>query len=111
VEGRAQRPAQKRGTRLPEDWRPTDITRGWTLERLTAADAAVELEKFRNHWLSKTGKDATKLEWDRTWRNWVLNARPTGRASPTSTADDRVNDGLRLANTLRAEENRKELPA
>jgi outer membrane protease len=71
----AERPAPKRGTRLDEDWRPSEETRDWTLERLSSQDAATELEKFRNHWISKTGRDATKLDWDRTWRNWVLNSR------------------------------------
>lgn len=42
-----------------------------------------EAIKFRNHWTSKTGKDATKLDWSRTWQNWVLNARiPNGHAKP-----------------------------
>lgn len=81
---RTARPAPKRGTRLTPDWRPSDEDRRWTLERLDQATAAVELEKFRNHWIAKTGKDATKLDWARTWRNWVLNARsPNGRASPS----------------------------
>ena len=104
--GRAEHAAQKRGTRLPESWRPSDEARAWTLQRLTAADAAVELEKFRNHWLAKTGRDATKLDWDRTWRNWVLNSRPAnGRASPkASTADTRALDAHALAARLRSEE-------
>lgn len=86
----AERPAQKRGTRLPDDWRPCDATRTWTLERISSTEAAVELEKFRNHWIAKTGKDATKLDWDRTWRNWVLNAhgRAPSRGRPQQETDD-----------------------
>lgn len=85
----AKRPAPKRGTRLPDDWRPSDETRAWTLQRLSQSAAAVELEKFRNHWIAKTGKDATKLDWDRTWRNWVLNSNGrTARASPQQETDD-----------------------
>lgn len=105
VEGRTERAAQKRGTRLPDDWRPSDHDRAWTLERLTPADASLELEKFRNFWQAKTGKDATKLDWGKTWRNWVLNARPNGRASPKgSTADTRALDAHALANRLREQE-------
>lgn len=26
--------------------------------------------KFRNHWVAKTGKDATKRDWKATWENW-----------------------------------------
>lgn len=30
----------------------------------------LEGEKFRDHWVAKTGKDATKTDWLATWRNW-----------------------------------------
>lgn len=26
--------------------------------------------KFRNHWVAKSGKDATKIDWYATWQNW-----------------------------------------
>jgi hypothetical protein len=107
-----------RGSRLTANWTPSDDTRQWTIQQISAADVVDELEKFRNHWISKTGKDATKLDWDRTWRNWVLNSNGyrTGKAARArgSTADDRVNDGRNLAEQLREEERnaqRKELPA
>ena len=29
---------------------------------------------LRNRIEGKTGKDATKLDWPATWRNWMLNA-------------------------------------
>jgi len=32
-----------------------------------------ELEKFANYWGSKSGKDATKMDWAATWRTWVIN--------------------------------------
>jgi hypothetical protein len=49
-------------------------------------DVARETEKFVNHWKSKSGKDATKVDWLATWHNWLLRATdyatPNGRASP-----------------------------
>lgn len=33
-----------------------------------------ETEKFRNYWAAKAGKDAAKLDWSKTWRNWLLRA-------------------------------------
>lgn len=86
LEPAAETAPRKRGRRLPDDWRPSDAARAWTLQRLDAATAAVELEKFRNYWTAKTGRDATKLDWDATWRNWVLNGN--GRASPRSPQQD-----------------------
>lgn len=31
----------------------------------------IEKAKFRDYWNAKTGKDATKHDWQATWRNWV----------------------------------------
>lgn len=97
---------RKRGTRLAEDWRPSDETRAWTLEHIDRETAAIELEKFQHYWIAKTGKDATKLDWDRTWRRWVLSVHaPNGRASPKgSTADTRMADALALSDRLAQQE-------
>jgi hypothetical protein len=66
-----------RGTRLPEDWKPTPEllayanSRGWHGQAL-----ADEIENFRDYWTSKTGSGATKLDWDKTFRTWIRKARP-----------------------------------
>ncbi|MUN54753.1 hypothetical protein GMA10_05940 [Kocuria koreensis] len=38
-------------------------------------DLNLEHTKFMNYWIAKTGKDASKKDWGRTWENWMLNAR------------------------------------
>src|SRR5581483_1633464 len=64
-----------RATRLSEDWWPSleDATYAQS-KGLSQAEISTEAEKFRNHWLSKSGKDAAKTRWDLTWQNWILNA-------------------------------------
>lgn len=94
--------AVRRGTRLPEGWRPTPDTISWTIQHLDRESANREIEKFRNYWYAKPGKDATKLDWDRTWRNWVLNAAPAKRRN--STTDERVMQGLELVEQFRQQE-------
>jgi uncharacterized protein YdaU (DUF1376 family) len=69
----------KTGRRLSEDWKPEQLTsRFASLAKCTISEinrvAPLEFEKFRNYWLSKTGKDATKLDWQKTWENWLLKA-------------------------------------
>lgn len=65
-----------RGARLPKDW---VLPKAWGEETLvdhpqwTAEKVRLEALKFRNHWTAKTGKDATKLDWRATWRNWCLS--------------------------------------
>jgi len=65
-----------RATRLPDDWIPSEIDLAFAVERgLSIAQIETEALKFRNHWTSKSGKDATKTNWLRTWENWILNVR------------------------------------
>jgi hypothetical protein len=81
----------KRGTRLPEDWMPPlDVVQQMRAE-CPHVDQALELEKFRDYWCEKV-KDATKLTWKGTYRNWIRRAASDyqrgGRA--VSTTDQRV---------------------
>lgn len=41
---------------------------------MPAGAVHVEADKFRDYWVAKTGKDATKHDWLATWRNWCRNA-------------------------------------
>ncbi len=68
-----------RGTRLPEGWTP----KAETLQRFRTrehVDASGSLERFRNHWLAKAGAQGVKVDWEATFRNWVLEDIARGRA-------------------------------
>lgn len=71
------RPSGRRATRLPETFEPD-----WGFAAALGfgrAEAAVEFDKFRDYWSAKSGRNATKLDWAATWRNWMRNA---GRPGP-----------------------------
>lgn len=57
----------------------------WATEKVPHVDGRRETEKFVNYWRARS-KDATKLDWEATWRNWMLTAAErvpgNGRASP-----------------------------
>lgn len=58
---------------------------------LTNGRATAELAKFRDFWAAKTGADATKADWQATWRNWVRRAvetQPQGQQRRAQPADD-----------------------
>jgi hypothetical protein len=41
----------------------------------------LEAEKFKDYWIAKGGREACKLDWEATWRNWCRNAKvQTGQA-------------------------------
>jgi hypothetical protein len=67
---------RKRATRIAEDFEITDPMRQWAAEKTPGIDLVLETEKFINYWVAKSGKDATKVDWVATWRNWILNAKP-----------------------------------
>lgn len=77
-------PPTKRGTRLDPGWQPDRTDANLRSEAGHPADwLSRELERFRDYWKAKTGKDATKIDWNATWRNWIRNAedrQPTRRA-------------------------------
>ncbi|KQY73963.1 hypothetical protein ASD52_26395 [Ensifer sp. Root142] len=66
------------------------------------SQAMTEFDKFRDYWNAKTGKDATKLDWPATWRNWLRNAaKPRNR--PHQQAPPRETQHARLATRERSE--------
>lgn len=93
----------KSGSRLPDDWRPTQehvdaammLNPGYSREWFSAT-----AHKFRDYWVAKTGKDATKADWLATWRNWVRNDlefnRGKNNAKPQKL-DDNNTDWVDLA--------------
>ena len=50
-----------------------------------------QYQRFKDYWTSKSGKDATKLDWVATWRNWLRNSysggNRTGAAKQKSAAE------------------------
>ena len=65
---------KKRAARLPDDWRPD--RQYWEAAQLINKDLTKEwfvqvAHKFKDYWIAKSGKDATKADWLATWRNWI----------------------------------------
>jgi len=65
---------KKEGSRITEDFRPTSESWETMEEHFPWVDLKLETYAFVDYWLSKSGKDATKLDWDRTWMNWIRKA-------------------------------------
>lgn len=65
-----------RGTRLPADWQLTDELKAIAKQiRPEWPDNHVQriADGFKDYWLAKSGRDATKADWVATWRNWCRN--------------------------------------
>lgn len=72
----------KKGSRLPDDWTPSEKNiQDAQAQNLTTDEVRHEADKFRDYWISASGRNATKRDWDATWRNWCRNAserKPAG---------------------------------
>jgi hypothetical protein len=61
-----------RATLIPENFRLSDETYCWALDRLGSNDAVDRsVERFRNHYRQVTGKAATSRDWDARVHNWI----------------------------------------
>ncbi len=60
-----------RASRLVEDWRPSEASLLWARSEFPTLDLAAHTDHFIDYWMSKSGAGATKLDWDRTWKNWM----------------------------------------
>lgn len=62
-----------RGTRISENWAPTPKDYAYASSKgVTPEEINNEAERFRNHWVSATGKGSTKRDWSAAWRNWII---------------------------------------
>jgi len=65
----------QRGSRLANNWVLPEEWKAWADKERPDLDAKQVFEQFRDYWCAKAGKDAIKLDWQATWRNWVRNQK------------------------------------
>jgi len=66
----------RKGTRLDDDWAPSEL-KGQAAEMVKLwPPGAIEREvaKFRNYWAAKPGDGGIKIDWQKTWVNWLISA-------------------------------------
>ena len=99
------------GTRLPEDWQLPKPWGEWAaIEQPTwTADHIRKIAAgFRDHWVSKPGPDARKLDWEATWRNWVRREKPLG--NPVSVLRPEKFDPIAYVNRNRIRRDHEQDP-
>ena len=100
----AKAPRAKRGARLPDDWRLPKGWGDWALvenSHWTADVVRLEADKFADHWRAKSGKDAAKLDWEATWRNWC-RSDIAQRSHPAPSSANKNGQSLNKQEALEA---------
>jgi hypothetical protein len=78
-----------RASRLDADWKPNEELVRWSRTEFPGLDVIAHTDHFVDYWVSKAGAGATKLDWDRTWKNWMRrvfsDSRSRGSRPPATT--------------------------
>lgn len=100
VEGASSATPTRRATRIADDFKPSSDDISWARSKTIPDELArYETEKFINHWRAKSGRDATKLDWSATWKNWILRATehlPTAARGQPGTATTKAQGWMDL---------------
>jgi hypothetical protein len=68
---------RKRARRIPDDFQPDDKLREFARKRGFSDPQIDEVTaQFVRYWQAKGGKDASKLDWPKTWQNWITREDP-----------------------------------
>ena len=74
----------KKATRLSDSWTPSVENIAYAKSKgLGDGPTSREVEKFRDYWIAKAGKDGVKLDWDATWRTWISRTCERAGIAPT----------------------------
>ena len=77
-----QQEKQQRGSRLPADWKPSDVDSQFCKTERPDLDPTKTADRFRDYWISQPGAKGIKLNWPATWRNWVRNESRSASQPP-----------------------------
>jgi hypothetical protein len=103
-----------RATRLPPDFTVTPEMADWARREVPALIAAgrgsSETERFRDYWAAEGGQRARKVDWVKTWHNWMRRAADDlggvpqqHRGAPQkTTTNDRVQQAIESGKRLQA---------
>jgi hypothetical protein len=72
--------SQKRATRIDPSLQLSADWLNFAKAERPDLDPNRTFSMFRDYWLAKSGKDATKLDWFATWRNWVRGQKADPKA-------------------------------
>jgi hypothetical protein len=91
-----------RGTRLAHDWAIPHEWVMWASEKRHWHPAVVEEEAliFADYWHSRSGQGAVKVDWLKTWQNWVRQShRPDGDYIPRKAFVDPLDRAASMERT------------
>lgn len=72
---------------IPDDWHPAEDDWNVMAEHFPWVDLKLQTHAFNDYWRSVPPAKAKKVDWDRTWKNWIRRVaeqqKPKGYTGPT----------------------------
>jgi hypothetical protein len=65
-------PKEPRASRIPENFVLTDAMRAWAQDKAPLVNVDERTEIFVRYWQSESGPKTRKLDWLKTWQNWIV---------------------------------------
>lgn len=93
---------RKRGSRIPDPFIVTAEMRAWAAGEVPGLDVDTQTREFVDYWRGKSGKDATKLDWVATWRNWMRKAHRWQQGSSKPAPVDRLRQAHDIGRRMQA---------
>lgn len=62
----------RRATRIPEEFDVTPDMVEWVERECPSVNWRHHSQRFVNYWKAASGRNAVKLDWVRTWQNWMM---------------------------------------
>lgn len=89
-------PKQRKGSRLPDDWQPTDENRRMARAKgLGYQETEIEFGKFKAYYTQGPGRNKSWSDWDRALGNWLDNVeRPAARGAEKPRKVDAMMEGI-----------------
>jgi hypothetical protein len=84
---------EAQGTRWADDRTVPQEWKNWAKEKYPHINVEKEALKFENYWPSKPGKTAVKLNWEKTWKTWILNNEESANQHLTHNQPQAFNTG------------------
>lgn len=83
----------KRARRLSDDWVLPASWGNWAIEEgWPEATIRLQADMFADHWQARGGQGAAKLDWFKTWRNWMRKVPKTAQRFSTQQRERTILD-------------------
>jgi hypothetical protein len=89
-----------KATRLSQDWQPSDEDYLFCEANRPDLNVRETILQFKTYWIAQPMKAGEKVNWSRTWRNWVARARAKPVFAPKTQFETKADKARNFTDAL-----------